>query len=193
MNLETSRRPGRVRNPITHRAILDAARQSLAAHDYGSISIEQIARLAGTGKPTIYRWWPTKAALFMELYSEDASRLFTISDKQNLQEELRLFFDATWRLWQDTTGGRAYRSIIAETQQNEDAFTFFTQTFLPMREQPLREIFERAIARGELPSNIVDTLIALIFGFNWYHLLTNTPPTEEECLKVIQLLIGRTK
>ena len=189
MNKEVERRPGRVRNPKTHRAILDAARQLLTESDYTSISIERIAELSGTSKPTIYRWWPTKAALFIELYNEDADRLFAIPDKNNLQEELVLFFQATWQLWQETAGGQAYRSIIAETQQNKEAFIFFTQIFLPARQQPLKAIIERARARGELSEQFTtDMLVSLVFGFNWYHLLTNTPPSKKEYSTIAQLL-----
>lgn len=45
------------------RDILRAALEELASADYGGLSIERVAARAGVNKTTIYRQWPTKAAL----------------------------------------------------------------------------------------------------------------------------------
>ena len=56
------------RSPRAHRAILTAAAEIVARRGYGASSIEEIAAEAGVGKQTVYRWWPNKAALFIEVY-----------------------------------------------------------------------------------------------------------------------------
>lgn len=68
MTQERARR----RNPQTHRAILDATRELLLAGGYERLSIEGIAARAGVGKQTLYRWWPTKAAIVAEAVIEGA-------------------------------------------------------------------------------------------------------------------------
>lgn len=49
-----------------HDDILAAARSVLAAGGYEAATMEAIAVAAGVGKPTLYRWWPNRAALVHE-------------------------------------------------------------------------------------------------------------------------------
>ncbi|MFE9094263.1 TetR/AcrR family transcriptional regulator [Streptomyces sp. NPDC007264] len=57
------RRRGRPRSADTDQAILDAAREVLLREGYAGLSMEKVAAEAGVGKPTVYRRWPSKAAL----------------------------------------------------------------------------------------------------------------------------------
>ena len=53
---------GRPRSEHSHEAILDAVLQLLEDEGYGALTIEGVARQAGVGKQTIYRWWKCRAA-----------------------------------------------------------------------------------------------------------------------------------
>jgi hypothetical protein len=33
-------------------------------------TIEAVAKLTGCGKPTIYRWWPSRSALLLEVFDQ---------------------------------------------------------------------------------------------------------------------------
>ena len=59
---------GRPRCPVTHQAILEAARELMAASGFAGLTIEGIAEHAGVGKTTIYRRWPDKANLVMDAF-----------------------------------------------------------------------------------------------------------------------------
>src|SRR5687768_18186494 len=59
---------GRRRSERSHHAILAATRELLLERGYAAVTIEGIAARAGVGKQTIYRWWPSKAALVLESY-----------------------------------------------------------------------------------------------------------------------------
>jgi AcrR family transcriptional regulator len=61
------------RSKHSHRAVLKAAGELLAERGYAKITIEAIAARVGVGKTTIYRWWPAKASIYMELYTELAA------------------------------------------------------------------------------------------------------------------------
>jgi AcrR family transcriptional regulator len=54
---------GRPRDEARARAILDATLRGLATRGYHALSVDAIVRAAGASKPTVYRRWPTKAAL----------------------------------------------------------------------------------------------------------------------------------
>ena len=62
------RTPGRARSDASRVAILGAALKLLETTPLQQISIESIAREAGVGKATIYRWWSSKAAVVIEAF-----------------------------------------------------------------------------------------------------------------------------
>ena len=53
--------------------ILAAARQALAAD--GDTSMNQIAQLAGVGPGTLYRNYPSREALILDIYADEVGRL----------------------------------------------------------------------------------------------------------------------
>ncbi|WNF26743.1 TetR/AcrR family transcriptional regulator [Streptomyces sp. C11-1] len=66
---DSSRRSDRSR-----RAIYDAALALVGEVGYPRTTVEGIAARAGVGKQTIYRWWPSKAAVLMEAFLDLADR-----------------------------------------------------------------------------------------------------------------------
>src|SRR3954471_19906068 len=51
-------------------AILEATVTLLQDTTVQKLSIEAIAKQAGVGKTTIYRWWPSKAAVVIDAFME---------------------------------------------------------------------------------------------------------------------------
>ncbi|WP_326697230.1 TetR/AcrR family transcriptional regulator [Streptomyces sp. NBC_01754] len=62
------------RSDRSRRAIYDAALALVGEEGYTRTTIEGIAARAGVGKQTIYRWWPSKAAVLMEAFLDLAAR-----------------------------------------------------------------------------------------------------------------------
>src|SRR3984893_14897820 len=67
------RRKGRPRSQKVHQAILQAALELVQEVGFSNLTIEGIATQAGTSKLTIYRRWPTKAAIVMEAFLDQTS------------------------------------------------------------------------------------------------------------------------
>lgn len=65
-------RPWRERR---RRKILEAATQLFAGTPYTEVQVEEIARLAGVGKPTLYRYFPSKEVLYLEVFDAALARL----------------------------------------------------------------------------------------------------------------------
>src|SRR5258708_34261011 len=66
------RRRGRPRSEAakSHDEIVNAVYELLHDTSVRDLTIETIARHAGVGKPTIYKWWPSKAALVLDVFEE---------------------------------------------------------------------------------------------------------------------------
>jgi AcrR family transcriptional regulator len=57
-------------NPARRQAILEAAQELLLRHGLRGTSMEAIARAAGVAKPTLYAYFPDKAAVFSALVEQ---------------------------------------------------------------------------------------------------------------------------
>ncbi|WP_030545157.1 TetR/AcrR family transcriptional regulator [Streptomyces albus] len=112
---QTSRRSERSR-----RAILDAALELVAETGFGKLTIEAIAARAGVGKQTIYRWWPSKAAVLFDSFlalSEDAGGI-ALPDTGDLEADLKLVMRATVDELNDPRYDLPSRALAAESQND---------------------------------------------------------------------------
>src|ERR1035438_7599375 len=67
------RPPGRPRSEESRQSILRSTLKLLKQDGgFPELSIEAIAADANVGKTTVYRWWPTKAALVADAFSASA-------------------------------------------------------------------------------------------------------------------------
>ncbi|MGQ3676601.1 TetR/AcrR family transcriptional regulator [Xanthobacter sp. TB0139] len=185
---------GARRNPETQAAILEAGRSLLAEKGYAGFSIDAVARRAGAGKPTIYRWWPSKADLFIEIYSQEKRSSLLLPDHGCLLQDLETYTCALWRYWQETPCGSTFRALVAEAQASATALDSLRNTFMPRRLKDAHTLFSRAAARGEVQAGAVDMLVQLYIGFNWLHLLTGQLEEKEgEIRAMAQLLAAAGK
>jgi AcrR family transcriptional regulator len=60
---------GRKRSTDAHRAIIEATLATLGEVGFHQLTIEGVAARAGVAKATVYRWWPSKAFLVLEVVS----------------------------------------------------------------------------------------------------------------------------
>jgi AcrR family transcriptional regulator len=183
---KTESKAARPRSDKTHQAILEAASTILKEKGYSKLTFEGIARLSGAGKPTIYRWWPTKMAILIELYDRETTQLLAIDDVGSLKNEVTQWFSILWDDWQSTVSGETYRSILAEVQSDPRGLEFFNKSYLPKRRNILMQILLRAKERGALQGRSLDTIVDYCCGFNWYYLLTRTAPSKEAIGDVVK-------
>ncbi|GGY21689.1 TetR/AcrR family transcriptional regulator [Streptomyces anulatus] len=118
---DSSRRSDRSR-----RAIHDAALALVGEVGYRRTTIEGIAARAGVGKQTIYRWWPSKAAVLMEAFLDLAGRAAEeagpqsgdtaqgIPDTGDLTADLKLVLRATVDELNDPALAVPTRALTAE-------------------------------------------------------------------------------
>src|ERR1700740_831704 len=91
---DPSRRGRRGRPPsemaASHAAIMDAVQGLLQKQSVRDLTMEEVARRAGVGKPTLYKWWRTKAALVLAMLCERMAPQLEKPVGQTAEESLRL-------------------------------------------------------------------------------------------------------
>ena len=111
---------GARRNPETEQAILEAAEAIMAEQGIAGFSIEAVAKRARAGKPTIYKWWPGKTALLLDVYHRQKPASVHM-DTGSVEGDLVAFLTGVFAHWGDTGAGQVFRFVIAEAQRDEAA------------------------------------------------------------------------
>ena len=164
--------------------ILNAAQALLRDHGYMAVSMEAVAERAGVGKQTVYRWWPTKADLFLELYEHlvpsAALNINTGSVRGDLIELLSTLFD----IYRRTHIGRALAGLAAELPRNEQFAGRMRESFLIKRRDILSQLLMRGIERGEIQPDIPISLVTdTITGAIWFRVLMEHEPLDDHFAK----------
>src|ERR1700722_10899588 len=85
------RLPGRPRSEESRHSILRSTLKLLKKQGgFAELSIEAIAADASVGKTTVYRWWPTKAALVADAFSSSAAVELQFPNTGSVQKDMNL-------------------------------------------------------------------------------------------------------
>lgn len=178
--------------PRTHirERVLSAAGRILQRYGYSQLTMEGVAAESGVAKTTLYRRWPTKAALCMDLYLDVAGRELPIPDSGDIAGNLRQIADTVVRLQTRTVAGPAFIGLIAEAQVNPESRTAFLAEFAQRRREVTRRVLERAIERKEIDAGTdVNLVIDALGGAVTFRLLQGHAPLNARFTKALVDLI----
>jgi AcrR family transcriptional regulator len=170
--LPARRSIGAIRNPASRDAIIAAAEAVLMENGLAGFSIEAVARRARAGKPTIYRWWPSQAALLLDVYHNHKRANFVFPDTGNIRDDLRGYLSGLLAAWREGTTGEIFRCVVAKAQADAGALAALA-AYMADRRCQSGLIVERAQARGEVRLDANPVLITeILSSFAWGRLLT---------------------
>ncbi len=174
-----SRKAGRPRSEQARQAILDSTNKLLLHMSVRDISIEAIAKKAGVGKTTIYRWWPNKVSIILEAISGPMNVLPAPVSGESARDLLVRQIERFGRLSRGR-GGKVIAEVFAEAQGNADMLSMFYQNFMLQHEDILANIIDQGKISGEFRRDL-DTVMAvdMIYGAIFYRLMSNTSPMEQ--------------
>jgi len=167
---------GRPRSQQARRAVLDAARAIVEKGGYAAATIEAIAARAGVAKTTIYRWWPNRAALVVELLMEMAARAVPPPSGPDplgaVRTEMRGIAAAA-----DHLVGRLLTSLVGEAQHDPEIRTALLDGLFHPRSDATATMVRKAQAAGvvrrDVPAHVaVDLLVGPLF----YRMLVRHQP-----------------
>jgi len=169
----TAQQQPRRRSSAKHLAICRAAAALVSEAGYDAATIEGVAARAGVGKQTIYRWWPSKPALYAEVYASLASEDALRFDTGSVREDLMRLLLALFSVYRTTPAADILAGLIAEAQHDATAAEALRGGLVVGRSRLLLDPMRRAQARGELPPDYDiawanDAIVAMI----WHRVLT---------------------
>jgi AcrR family transcriptional regulator len=165
------------RKTKTRERVLSAATRILRSEGYARLTMERVASESGVAKTTLYRRWPTKAALCMELYLDVAGRELRDPDTGDVASDLKHIAHTVVRLQTRTVAGQAFAGLIAEAQVNPGTRTAFLAEFAHRRREVTRMVLKRAIQRGQLRRDTdIDLVVDALGGAVTFRLLQGHAP-----------------
>jgi len=160
------------RSPASYRAILEAAAALVGEIGFHSVTIELIAARAQAGKQTIYRWWPSKPALFVEVYDHLVSRALLDVDTGSVAGDLTLLLERLFEKFREGPASLILAGLIGAAQGDPVAAAAIQQGLVIGRRDLLTGPIGRAIRRGELHPGFDGALAcAVVVALVWREVL----------------------
>ncbi|MFJ6793760.1 TetR/AcrR family transcriptional regulator [Streptomyces sp. NPDC091268] len=176
--------PPAIRSEHSRQAIIDAAFGLCAERGFAAITIEGIAARAGVGKTTIYRWWPSKAAILIEGVENARDAAAAFPDTGDIHADLAAQTSSVMQLFQ-TEFGTIWRGLIAAAQSDEAAADGVTRI--------LRVSIDACVARlakardaGQIRADLdLELAVEIIYGPIYHTWLLRTRPVPEAYMETV--------
>ena len=143
------------------------------------LTMDTIAKRANVGKPTLYKWWPSKAAIILAMFHERFSAHFDSPKAPTAEKALRLRMK---HLVAESNGlfGKVVADLLAEGQRDPAILQDLYENHIRLRRASAAADIERGIASGEFsPSTNPDLLMDAIFSPIYMKLLLHAAPLTE--------------
>jgi AcrR family transcriptional regulator len=160
------RPPGRPRSERARQAILRSTLRILQAREEGfaGLTMEGVAREAGVGKATVYRWWPNKAALVADAFASSVTGKLRFPDTGSVAGDMSQQMQQLARILRSRRG-HILAVILGAGQSDPTLLGAFRERFLKPRRAEACLTLQRGILRGELPPELdFDLLLDALYG-----------------------------
>lgn len=160
-------RRGRPRNAAVDRTVVETVLRLLAdGATFGDLSMEGIAREAGVGKATVYRRWPGKDALLLDvLASLDAP--VAQPPGTSIRADLLVAVESIRLRGVAKRESALMRNVLGAVTSSPGLWQRYYDTVIAGRRQDLARILERGIATGEVRAELgadMDLLLDFVTG-----------------------------
>jgi AcrR family transcriptional regulator len=176
-------RRGRPRNAELRAAVLQAATDLALAGGTGAVSIDAIAKRAAVSRTTIYKWWPSAAAIVLEGLLASMRDSIVPPTGSGTRGGIDHQVRALNGILADPTTGPLLRRVIAAAGSNGEVATALLDQWLLPRRAAVTAVLLDGVAAGELrPDLDVEVTVDALFSPAYYRLVFSMPPLDEAAL-----------
>lgn len=179
---------GRPRSPDRDQAILEATLELLETFGYDQLRVQQIAHRAGVGLGAIYRRWPTKQILVVDVIRFAGSHVTAVPSTGDPRQDLLAVIVEVARQMRGTS--KAFLPGLLTAFRTEPEITAVVQTeIVNSIRTRFREVLGNALGEAVPDRDLrIDIAPALLF---FRLLLTeDTENTDQLALEITDLLLG---
>jgi AcrR family transcriptional regulator len=161
--------------------ILEAALALL--HEVGprGTTVEAIAKRAGVSKVTIYRWWPSRAAVIMSAFLQlgriNAPYPESV-DPASIDERLVKMAEAFCG-----PTGEMVKALVGEAQFDPEIAQAFRDGYVLARRVEGKKLIRTAMEAGRIRAADPAVVLDLIYAPLWYRLLIGHEPLDAEFVR----------
>jgi AcrR family transcriptional regulator len=182
---------GRPRDKRIDSAVLRATVELLGQTGYADLSVDAIARRAGTSKPAIYRRWPSKAHLVHEA-AFPIGAATELPDTGSLAGDIHEMVRRTVAVLTTPAARAALPGLVAELAADPTLHQALLERFGDILFRGLAERLSDAVARGDVrPDVSAADLVEALAGPAFLALLTRAAAIDDTWIERTAALITR--
>jgi AcrR family transcriptional regulator len=171
------------------KAVLAATFQLLAETGLSGVSVDEVSKRSGVAKTTVYRHWPSRAALLLDACS-NLSLKGEAPDTGSFKSDLMALATHMASRLRSELWATILPSVIDAAERDKDLAEVASRIHAD-RIAPLYTVIERAQQKGELPrdrdpSEIVAAIAGPLFYRRWF----SRQPLDERFVKNIVESVG---
>ena len=175
-NSQPTSRRGRPRSENARRAILDAAAE-LALQGAAGAGIDAIAARAGVSRTTVYKWWPSAAAVLLEGLLERTRDTIESPASTTTRDALGEYLARLVVLVRDTPAGALLRGLTAASATDTAVGHALVDDWLAPRRAAVVELLTEGVRRGEVRDGLhYNSVIDVLFAPIYYRLMYEHEP-----------------
>jgi AcrR family transcriptional regulator len=182
---------GRPRDPRIDDAVLRATVELIGKTGYADLSVDAIARRAGTSKPAIYRRWPSKAHLVHEAVFP-LGETTALPDTGSLAGDVREMMRRTVATLTAPAARAALPGLVGEMAADLTLHAALLERFGDVLARGLTERLADAAARGEVRPEVTAADVAeALAGITFLALVTRGASLDDAWVERTATLITR--
>jgi AcrR family transcriptional regulator len=182
---------GRPRDPRIDDSVLRATVELLGASGYADLSVDAIAKRAGTSKPAIYRRWPSKAHLVHEAVFP-ISEATELPDTGSLAEDVREMVRRSTGVLTTPAARAAMPGLLAEMATDPSLHAKLLDRFGDVTSRGMTDRLDKAMSRGEVRADVTAVdLVDAIVGMALMAIITRNHELDDTWVKRTATLITK--
>ena len=151
--------------------VLAETYRQLSQSGLANVSIDEISRVSGVSKTTIYRHWPSRSALLIDACSRLGGTA-DVPDTGSLRGDLHALLSGLAEQLQTASWSAVVPSIVDAAERDSDVLAMQIGWHKGLME-PFGAVVERAKVRGEVPSgadpqDMTATTAGALFYRRWF-------------------------
>jgi len=168
------------RSDRIHQSVLTATQQLLREGGYPAATVDAIAQRSGVSKATIYKHWPSRAAVAAKAFGLMMAEALPLPDTGTTEGDLSEQVRRVSAFYASDLGS-VFAQLVAACVDDPAGAPYFREYFLNGRRAAISELWQRALARGDAgPEVAVDDVIDILFGPLIFRKLTGAYPLTDE-------------